>query len=56
MAASCDVIFLHTRHISHATDNYLQACNAKIIRVVGSTSAMVERIQQYFISNYGSKD
>lgn len=50
MAEGCEVVFLHTRHCSHANDQMLKLYKANIRRVTGGVSNMELTIRAYFES------
>jgi hypothetical protein len=45
----CDVIFLHTRHMSHAADQYLKTLGVELRRVTGGVSKMRDELTNYFV-------
>ena len=49
MARNCDVVFLHTRHAGHATDQYLTTNGAELRRITGGVSNMKEALTSYFV-------
>lgn len=49
MAAGADVVFLHTRHMRHATDEIVQSAGIRIVRVTGALSAMREALTRYYV-------
>ena len=49
LAVRCEAVFLHTRHMSHVTDEALKHAGANIIRVTGGTHNMKEAITKYFV-------
>ena len=48
MAESCEVVFLHTRHAGHKTDQLLNSFGAELRRVTGGTTNMQLTISAYF--------
>ena len=49
MARNCEVVFLHTRHAGHATDQYLTTNGAELRRITGGVSNMKEALTSYFV-------
>lgn len=45
----CDVIFLHTRHLSHAADQYLKTFGVELRRVTGGVSKLKDELTAYFV-------
>jgi hypothetical protein len=45
----CDVIFLHTRHMSHAADQYLKTLGVELRRVTGGVSKLRDELTNYFV-------
>lgn len=46
--ANCDVVFLHTSHMSHKTQERLEAKRANLVPVGGGSSSMKAAMQKYF--------
>lgn len=45
----CDVIFLHTRHMSHAADQYLRTFGVELRRVTGGVSKLKDELTAFFV-------
>jgi hypothetical protein len=50
MATQCDVVFIHTRHMSHSDEKLLLSRGANIRRVTGGVSNLKDAMTTYFVS------